>query len=110
MLHADGQLDNLEYDLYERWFSLLAKSATPLSAIVYVDTVPQTCSDRITLRSREGESGIPLAYLTNLDLFQRRWIDATNVPTVRTLSDDLDSVENFVADLLAKAAAADKKA
>lgn len=105
MLHSDGQLDNLEYDLYQRWFTLLGKSATPLSAIVYVDTVPTTCSERITLRSREGESGIPLAYLTNLDSFQRTWIDTTSVPTVRTMSDGMIGVENFVDDLIAKVVA-----
>lgn len=105
MLHADGQLDNLEFDLYERWFTLLGKSATPLSAIVYVDTVPTTCAERITLRSRDGEGGIPLAYLSSLDSFQRTWIDSTSVPTVRTLSDDLQAVENFVAELVEKAAA-----
>jgi deoxyadenosine/deoxycytidine kinase len=106
MLHADGQLDNLEFDLYERWFNLLGKSATPLSAIVYVDTVPTTCSERITLRSREGEGGIPLAYLTSLDTFQRNWIDSTNVPTMRTMSDQMPKVEEFVDDLIATAAAA----
>ena len=103
MLHADGQLDNLEYDLYQRWFNLLGKSATPLSAIVYVDTVPTTCSERITLRSRDGEGGIPLAYLTSLDSFQRDWINSTKVPTVRTLSDNMSAVENFVSELIEKA-------
>lgn len=103
MLHADGQLDNLEYDLYQRWFNLLGKSATPLSAIVYVDTVPTTCSERITQRSREGEGGIPLAYLTSLDSFQRTWIDSTAVPTVRTLSDGMAGVEAFVDGLVAAA-------
>lgn len=105
MLHSDGQLDNLEYDLYQRWFNLLGKSCTPLSAIVYVDTVPTTCSERITKRSREGEGGIPLAYLTNLDKFQREWIDSTSVPTVRTMSDGILGVEAFVDDLIAKAMA-----
>jgi deoxyadenosine/deoxycytidine kinase len=104
MLHADGQLDNLEFDLYERWFSLLGKSATPLSAIVYVDTVPTLCADRINIRSRDGEGSIPLAYLKSLDSFQRNWIDSTNVPTVRTLSDNLQAVEDFVSELIEKAA------
>ena len=53
-----GQLDNLEYELYQRWFGLLQKTATPLSAIVYVDTVPNQCSERISLRNRDGEQGI----------------------------------------------------
>jgi deoxyadenosine/deoxycytidine kinase len=104
MLHSDGMLDNLEYDLYQRWFSLLGKSATKLSAIVYVDTQPTLCSQRIVKRCRDGESGIPIEYLTNLDVFQSRWIDSTNVPTVRTLSDTVEKVESFVDKLIADAA------
>jgi deoxyadenosine/deoxycytidine kinase len=103
MLHADGQLDSLEFDLYERWFALLMQTATPLSAIVYVDTVPNTCSDRIRMRNRDGEDSIPLAYLSSLDLFQRKWIDSTNVPVIRTVSDDNQKVTNFVESLVSEA-------
>lgn len=103
MLHADGQLDSLEFDLYERWFALLMQTATPLSAIVYVDTMPNTCSDRIRMRNRDGEDSIPLAYLSSLDLFQRKWIDSTNVPVIRTVSDDNQKVTDFVEHLVSEA-------
>lgn len=103
MLHSDGQLDSLEMDLYNRWFNMLQTNSTQLGAIVYVDTMPGLCSDRINLRARNGEGGIPLEYLNNLDTFQNKWIDTTEVPVVRTLSDDLPKVEKFVADLIDKA-------
>jgi deoxyadenosine/deoxycytidine kinase len=100
MLHSDGQLDALEIDLYQRWFRMLQKTATPLSAIVYVDTMPGTCSERINIRARDGEGGIPLSYLESLDKFQRRWIDTTSVPIMRTPSDYIHVVESFVAQLI----------
>lgn len=100
MLNADGQLDLMEFTLYERWFGLLQQTATQLSAIVHVDTAPNLCSDRITLRNRTGESGIPLEYLCSLDKFQSAWIDTTHVPVTRTTSDDSMAVTVFVDSLL----------
>ena len=47
--------------------------ATPLSAIVYINTSPELCASRIVQRSRGGEQGIPLEYLKSLDSYQRRW-------------------------------------
>lgn len=100
MLHSDGQLDALEIDLYQRWFRLLQKNATQLSAIVYVDTQPTTCSERINIRNRDGEEGIPIEYLQSLDKFQRQWIDTTSVPIMRTPSDHIEHVNSFVAKLI----------
>ncbi|KAJ1408660.1 P-loop containing nucleoside triphosphate hydrolase protein, partial [Ochromonadaceae sp. CCMP2298] len=100
MLRDDGQLDAMEFDLYCRWFSLLSETATQLSAIVYVDTLPDMCNQRIRVRSREGEAGIPLTYLSNLDKYQRQWIDRTHVRGGGTLSEDVAKVEEFVARLV----------
>ena len=52
MLHGDGALDALEYDLYCKWFAMIKRTATPLSAIVIVDTDPVTCHARIAERAR----------------------------------------------------------
>ena len=100
MLHSDGQLDALEIDLYQRWFRLLQKTATQLGAIVYVDTQPELCSERINIRNRDGEEGIPIEYLQSLDKFQRQWIDTTAVPITRTTSDTIEQVDQFVEKLI----------
>lgn len=96
MLHSQGQLDALEFELYQRWFNMLQKAATPLSAIVYVDTVPTECSRRIEMRGREGEGKIPLSYLEALDGFQHDWIDNTHLPVVCVQSSEIDKVEQFL--------------
>ena len=78
----------------------MQKTATPLSAIVYVDTLPNVCSQRISTRNRDGEDGIPIAYLTSLDKFQNQWIATTHVPVMRTLSDTIERVDQFVDKLI----------
>lgn len=76
MLHDDKMIDALEFSLYEKWFKLLKETATPLSAIVYIDTPPAVCDQRIKGRARDGEGGIPLDYLTRLTDFQNTWVDS----------------------------------
>jgi len=85
MLKDDGMLDPLEHKLYSNWLKLLknACKATPLSAIVYVDTDPDTCASRIQCRGRQGEDSIPLEYLKSLDKYQSEWISSTDVPVMR---------------------------
>jgi deoxyadenosine/deoxycytidine kinase len=96
MMKADGQFDSLEFDLYYRWYQLLSSSSTSLSAIVYVDTEPETCSDRIKCRNREGEEGIPVSYLKSLHQFQSNWINNSSVPWTKVCSTELDASVNFI--------------
>jgi len=121
MLVDDKNIDALEFALYERWFNLLKETATPLSAIVYIDTPPEVCKQRIIGRGRAGEDGIPIDYLNKLTLFQNTWIDslcaddnteksnvkssssASEFPCVRAT--EQDEIENFILTLQATAIA-----
>jgi deoxyadenosine/deoxycytidine kinase len=98
-LHADGKLDSLEYDLYERWFAHLHTRSTPLSGVILVDTDADTCADRIKGRNRDGEEGIPLDYLRELHSYQDRWLNSINAPCQRTCS--VEDIEQFVSGILA---------
>ena len=82
MLREDGSLCSLEHELYKKWFALIEENATPLSAILYVDTDPKTCLERIAKRGRTGEESIPLEYLQSLDKTQRAWVENTSVPVL----------------------------
>jgi deoxyadenosine/deoxycytidine kinase len=99
MLHADGNISQMEMDLYLKLFKQLKSTATPLSAIVHVDTDPALCAERIKLRSRSGESGITLDYLESLDRFQNRWIASEEVPKFVTDLKDISKVEDFIKSL-----------
>jgi deoxycitidine kinase len=89
MLRAEGSIDKLEWDLYMRWFAQLKLSATKLSGIVWMDTPPYVCADRIRARGRSGEESIPLEYLDKLDECQRKWILREDAPHVRTNNNDM---------------------
>lgn len=100
MLKDDGKLDEVEFDLYERWLAELEKTCTPLAGIVLVDTPPQVCSERIVKRSREGEDGIPLEYLENLHCFQSKWIENIDIPCRKTCTKE--GIEEFVEYMLSR--------
>ena len=73
MLHADGTMENVMYQIYDRYFAEY-ESEFQLSGIIYVDADPVTCFERIQQRSREGESGIPLAYLETCRDYHETWL------------------------------------
>jgi deoxyadenosine/deoxycytidine kinase len=68
MLYDDGKMEDVEYEIYERWFS---EFATPynVSKIVYLNTSCENCYKRIHNRARSGEELISKSYLKNLDKY-----------------------------------------
>jgi deoxyadenosine/deoxycytidine kinase len=115
MLYDDQKLDSLEYQLYKRWYDFLTSSptTTPLSGLIYVDTNPDQCAQRITQRGRHGEGSIPIDYLRSLDRYQRNWVDrceegcardlpyANTLPVIRIRSEEIEKVGEFV-DMITK--------
>ncbi len=81
MLRDDGKLDGIEWDLYNRWYNMLESSAT-VDGLVYVDTSPEICLERIHRRGREAEQSIPLTYLKSLDSYHHKWIDTIDTARV----------------------------
>lgn len=73
MLHADGTMENVMYQIYDRYFAEY-ESEFRLSGIIYVDADPTVCFERIRQRSREGESSIPLAYLETCRDYHETWL------------------------------------
>ena len=84
MLYDSGDIDPLEWELYESWFNIFGKKY-PVKGIVYISTSANTSKDRIQIRNRLGEDKIGIDYLDALDNQHKKWIDNTNIP-VLTLS------------------------
>jgi deoxyadenosine/deoxycytidine kinase len=84
MLHDGGDIDPLEWELYESWFNIFGKKY-PVRGIVYVSTSANTSKDRIQIRNRQGEDRIGIEYLDALDAQHKKWVENTNIP-VLTLS------------------------
>jgi len=84
MLRDSGDIDPLEWELYENWFNVFGKQF-PVRGIIYLSTSSSTSKERIQIRNRQGEENIGLDYLDALDAQHKKWIENTNIP-VLTLS------------------------
>ena len=64
MLFDSNNISLENYSIYNKWFDTFVDCFC-VNKIVYVQTIPIVCYDRIQKRSRAGESNIELSYLTN---------------------------------------------
>lgn len=95
MLYDAGDIDPLEWELYDTWFNIFGKQH-PVTGIIYISTSAATSKDRIKIRNRQGEENIGMDYLKALDVQHKKWVDNTNIP-VLTLSTEADvSVEENI--------------
>ena len=69
MLNESNDLESVEYIIYKQLFDLFTKNndCCKLSAIVYINTTPTICKERIEIRNRSGEENISIEYLKNCD-------------------------------------------
>jgi deoxyadenosine/deoxycytidine kinase len=64
MLYESGKIEDVNYQIYNKWFDAFVKDF-PISGVIYVETDPEICHERISRRSRLGESNIPMDYLSS---------------------------------------------
>ena len=73
MLHDDGIIDSVCYQIYERVFAEFTDQFA-VSGIVYIDANPRVCASRIMKRARDGEGGIALDYLQKCKNYHDNWL------------------------------------
>ena len=73
MLHDQGKIEDVCYQIYLNWFEEFAKDF-PINHAVYVSTEPQKCYDRVHIRARDGEELIPLAYLEECHKYHEKFL------------------------------------
>jgi len=64
---VDNNFTRAGYDFYLELRKRLLASLPQPDAVVYLDASPKTCAERVKMRSRDCECGIPMAYLEGLD-------------------------------------------
>lgn len=96
MLHDDGFINQLEWDIYRQWYAYLTTSHK-IDGIIYITCPPEKCLQRIQQRNRQGENSIPLEYLEKLHNYHEEWINKTSTPILRVDtskdSNDLDTTQ-----------------
>ena len=81
MLYDDGKIEEIEYNIYMRWFDEFLEECK-IDGIIYIETDPTVCKERIGIRNRAGEN-IPLSYLENCHKYHQEWLsDKSNTLTL----------------------------
>ncbi len=88
MLHADGIVEKIEFDIYNKWYAEYIEKYR-VDAVIYMDSNPEVCSVRINRRNRNGEDNIPLDYLKKCRDFHTKWL-------VDTVCSETQCVAEFV--------------
>lgn len=73
MLYDDDKIEEINYTIYNKWFDEFI-TEIPIAGVIYLDTKPSKCLERINKRNRDGET-IPLEYLTNCKKYHDEWIN-----------------------------------
>lgn len=79
MLHADNDLNKLEWNLYTKWFDNFSNMC-PIHGLIYVNTDFTICDERIKSRGRKGEENIQIAYLESLEKQHNKWLSNCKLP------------------------------
>ena len=72
MLYDAGKIEEIDYTIYNKWFYEFITDI-PITGVIYLDTKPSKCLERINKRNRDGET-ISLEYLTNCKKYHDKWI------------------------------------
>ena len=73
MLYDDGNIEEVEYQIYNTWFNEFIHDLPPID-IIYVSTTPIVAKERVDKRAREGEN-IPIEYLQTCHRYHENWIN-----------------------------------
>jgi len=73
MLYDSGNIECVDYQIYSKWFECFANDY-PINKVIYVNSSPEICYERIHERSRLGEAEIPLSYLKTCDAYHKSMI------------------------------------
>ncbi|XP_029030919.1 thymidine kinase 2, mitochondrial isoform X4 [Betta splendens] len=81
-LFRSGKMPAVDYAVLSEWFNwIITNISIPVDLIVYLQTSPQTCHERLKQRCREEEKVIPLEYLESIHQLYEDWlIKKTTVP------------------------------
>lgn len=78
MLYDDEMIEEVDYQIYLKWFDEFSEISENNFKIVYVNTIPEKCYERILKRNRDGES-LTLEYLIKCDEYHNNWLKGKEI-------------------------------
>ena len=75
MLYDDNEIDEINYQIYNKWFDEFIKDIPPINYI-YIKTDTNIAEARIVERSRKGENKISFEYLQKCSNYHEKWFES----------------------------------
>lgn len=75
MLYDDGFINNLHYQIYNL---VSSENTFKTSGIIYLETDPTICYERVSKRCRTGEQSITIDYLKKCHAYHEAWFSKAN--------------------------------
>lgn len=91
MLYEKGFINDIEFKTYNYWFDTF-KNVTKNDVILYVNTEPEECLNRIKTRSRSEECNITLEYLEKCHTKHKEWLDDNKNISVININGHQDKI------------------
>ena len=75
MLYDSDKIEDVNYQIYCKWFDVFTQNECQIDKIVYVKVDPTICNVRIKNRDRLGENFIPLEYLAKCHCYHEMMME-----------------------------------
>lgn len=99
LLHESGKISELEWKLYNEWFSWLTGHFNKVKPDkhIYLKADPEVSFDRMVKRTRDEETNIPLEYLVEVSDKHDKWLLSDTMENVITIdvNGDFTDSDNF---------------
>ena len=81
MLYDQKNMSKIEYEIYNKWFEQFLEECK-IDGIIYVNTSPIKCLERINKRNRKGEDNMSIDYLKDCNTYHNDWIDTSDIDNI----------------------------
>ncbi|CAD8182891.1 unnamed protein product [Paramecium octaurelia] len=97
LCYNDGKISQIEFEIYEEFYQWLMNHYQQylIDCVIYVNTPPEVCLERLIKRGRSEEACVPLDYLKKLHQRHEDWLSETSN---RFLTIKIDATLNYVQD------------
>ena len=92
MLYDEKSISTIDYQIYNKWFDEFTEEF-PLKGIIYLNTNPKICYERVQKRSRTGEETIALSYLEMCSKYHNDWIKDEKCKILEFMGDGNESID-----------------
>lgn len=80
MLFNEHKMSQAEWDVFKRYCDALGWAP---DLVVYIETPPEVCYERMKRRARDSEAGVELQYIKRLDFQYETMLRYSSAPVVR---------------------------